>query len=101
MKPIKTPETNAELGAAEGDEDRVLPLPVIVRAGDPGVYSVWEPDAAERQQIAEGANVELGVAANPPPPVGMRVAPPHHADGTEMEWSDELKTWLRPVTEPE
>lgn len=98
MKPIRTPETNAVFTAAEGDEEDVFPLPVEVRG--PGIHSTWELSDEEREMIAEGGVIEMGVAAKTPPPVGLAVAAPISDDGERMEWSPELKTFVRPVVEP-
>lgn len=94
MKPIRTPESNTVFNPAEGDEENVEPMHAEVREGD-GIYSTWDLTGEEREQVAQGAMIVLGVAAAKPPPVGMQVVPP---PGTE--WSDELKTFVCPVAEP-
>lgn len=103
MKPIRTPETNAVYGPAEGDEDRVEPLFAVANEHDeiPSIVSTWEPTAEERRRIAEGANIELGVAAVRPLPVGMAIVAPFSTDEKRMAWSDELETYVNPIAEPE
>lgn len=112
MKPITTPETNITFNAAEGDEENVLPLPAVQRPEDsiPGIYSTWELTDEEREQIAAGAHIEIGMAAIKPVPVGLAVVAPFcekplsDEPGAEecperMEWSDELKSFVCPVVE--
>lgn len=105
MKPIRTPETNAVFNPAEGDEGFVEPLFAVARPDDaiPSIESTWQLTADERAQIAEGAMIELGVAATSPPPVGMAVVAPF-CEGDDcverMVWSAELKTFVCPKDEP-
>ena len=92
MKPVETPSTNTTLVGAPGD-DHVLPLPAWV--GDGEVISEWEFDDEDRKKIAEGRLVGLGVAANPPPPIGMTIVAPHcPVCKMRMEWDERLTTWL-------
>lgn len=103
MKPIRTPETNAVFNPAEGDEDHVEPMFAVAKPHDeiPSIMSTWQLSADERAQIAEGALIELGVAATSPPPVGMAVVAPFCQDCAErMSWSDELNIFVCPSTEP-
>lgn len=105
MKPIKTPETNIVFNPAEGDEEHVEPMFAVARPEDavPSIESTWDLTADERAQVAEGALIELGVAATTPPPVGMMVVAPF-CEGEDCEermvWSDELKTFVCPSDEP-
>ncbi len=77
MKPIKTKETNHSFGPPPGKEDLIGNLPCSVQeVEDLGVfiYSVYKPTDEERQAIADGWNIRLGVGwigSFPPVSVGI------------------------------
>ena len=90
MKPIRTPKTTGIYGAPRGLEREVGGLPYFRKAtggGIPGttVYSVWTFTPQEREYIARGANLVLGI-------VGMEPIPPVSLDirgGPDDEWFNE------------
>jgi hypothetical protein len=82
MNPIKTENSNHNFGAPVGHEDHVGDLPCEIDDGDPFgfgegskvIWAVYEPNQAERNAIAQGANVKLGIGwigKFPPVSVGI------------------------------
>jgi hypothetical protein len=71
MRPIRTVQSNFTYHAPPGMRE-CEPLPVV-RTSDGRTVSVWEPTPEQRRAIAEGANIELHVWMQPPPPVGLLV----------------------------
>jgi hypothetical protein len=72
--PIKTSKTIGIYGAPRGHEDSIGGLPYWRATNEYGgvtVYSVWTFSEGERRAIAEGANLVLGILAEPIPPVSM------------------------------
>ena len=63
MRPIETTETNYNLGPPPGKEDEIGSLPCFKDNDENGTvfYSVWEPSEGEREAIAKGGNIRLGV----------------------------------------
>lgn len=83
MRPIKTERSNF---VYKGDEERggeVMDLPCqraeVSGPGDPWdgarvVYSVWEPSPDERELVAKGGNIRLGIyGMEPIPPVSVEI----------------------------
>ena len=75
MLPIKTEKSNA---VYLGPTPDIMDLPCEVERHKSGlqrvVYSVWELDEGERQAIAQGENIKLGVwTPTPIPPVSLQV----------------------------
>lgn len=94
MEPIKTPETNITY-TAEADE--ILDLPAVYEPSEVRISSTWELTELEREQIAEGGFIGLGVAAHQPPPAGLAVEPPFCPQcERRMEWSKEVRTFTCP-----
>lgn len=83
MRRAQHPSNNAVLGAPPGmSHEQCTPLPITrvqYACGTPGVWSYWQPTAAERDAIAAGAAVRLGVLGVTHPPVHLGV------DGVEDE----------------
>lgn len=83
MQPVKTEKSNF---VYKGPTEDIADLPCErvqeIYEGASGenrvhraVYSVWEPTDEERQAIADGANVKLGILGMEPiPPVSVEVA---------------------------
>lgn len=98
MEPIKTPDTNMNF-TSEAEE--VLDLPARVERdedGAPIIRSTWELTEIEREQVAEGAHVELGVWGSQPPPASLRVTAPWCPECNEsMAWSPELRIFTCPA----
>lgn len=64
MLPVKTEHSNHNFGPPEGKEDEIgnLPCQVVENAdGSKTIFSVWKPNQAERDAIARGQNIRLGV----------------------------------------
>lgn len=74
MKPIKTPHTNAILGAPPGWNEAqhgpCIGLPVL-QTEDPYFYSYWATTWRERLSILIGRPVRLCVVGGSHPPVSM------------------------------
>lgn len=79
MRPIETERTNLVYGA--GDNPGVVDLPceraVIEGGGLDGagvIYSVWEFSEEEREFVARGGNLKVGIVGMEPiPPVSLQV----------------------------
>lgn len=70
MKPIRTPLCTTVDMPPRGAKD-VMPLPSWRETNEHGVtavFSVWELTPLERQWVADGANILLGVFSDPTPP---------------------------------
>ncbi len=63
MRPIVTPATNHNFAPPEGQEDTIGDLPCHFEDEDWGrvVWSEWEPTPTEREAIAKGHNLRLGI----------------------------------------
>lgn len=97
MKPIETPACNITLVGAEGD-DHVLPLPAFTADGE--TISQWKLEGEDLAKLNEGGQVALGVASNPPPPMGLAVVGPYCETCEErMGWSERFQTYLCPHAE--
>lgn len=73
MLPIQTERSNFVF---KGDGGEVVDLHVeraTINGGPhdgmPVVYSVWEPTEEDRERIAAGGNIKVGVWLAPPPPI--------------------------------
>jgi hypothetical protein len=74
VRPRRTYESVRAIGLEGGNEDNDLWVSLKRDDNDyPIISSVWEPTDEERQQIAEGANIELLVWAIQTPPVAIDV----------------------------
>lgn len=79
MRAVKTGKPDEfTYGAPPGTEGQIGGLP-CTREHDPEldatiVYSEWEPDPLEREAIAAGARIRLGIVGEPIPPVSVNVA---------------------------
>lgn len=78
MQPIATSHPSEFVyGAPLGMEDRVGGLPCTREQTDLGgtaIFSIWEPTAEEREAIAAGANLRLGIfGPEPISPVSLGV----------------------------
>lgn len=77
MKPIKTANSNHNFGPPVGQEETVGDLPCQVIDNEDGtrsIYSTWELSDADRNAIANGLNLRLGIAwmgAMPPVSLGV------------------------------
>jgi hypothetical protein len=77
MKPIKTLSSNHNFGPPHGVDDGSigdLPCQIVDEHGYREIVSVWQPSPAEREAIAAGQNIRLGVGwigAFPPVSVGI------------------------------
>jgi hypothetical protein len=79
MRAVRTRTTNFTY---VGSPPEILDLPCRIEGHL--VFSVWLPSTLEREAIAQGANIELGVVGHPIPPVSIAVtdekpAPPIEA----------------------
>jgi hypothetical protein len=70
MRPRKTPDSNFVYSLPGGNEDNDLHC-YRVRPGL--VLSEWELTDEEREAIAAGARIELGIYNEPIPPVHLHV----------------------------
>lgn len=96
MEPITTPDSNLILKAPEGHPD-VEDLSVLVEfdpeEGVNRVRSTWELTDLEREQITEGATIDLRVWGDRAPPVSLTVEAPFCEGedcGERMTWKPEL-----------
>jgi hypothetical protein len=77
VKPIKTLQSNHNFGPPPNVTDGSigdLPCEIVDDDGSRTIYSVWELSDADRQAIANGWNIRLGVGwigAFPPVSVGV------------------------------
>lgn len=72
MNPRRTHESNRVYSLPGGNEDNDLWLVEDTDAdGNPTRRSTWEPTAVERQQIFDGANIELCTWGRGVPPVSL------------------------------
>ena len=77
MKPITISRTNHNFGPPLGKEGQIDDLPCefpVETEHGPFVYATYEPSPEERQAIANGLNIRLGVGwigAFPPVSVGV------------------------------
>jgi hypothetical protein len=77
MKPVKTENSNHNFGPPHGKEGEIGDLPCQRVDHDDGTrtyFSTWELNDADRQAIANGENLQLGVAwigAFPPISLGI------------------------------
>lgn len=77
MKPIKTEHSNHNFGPPPNVTDGSigdLPCQIVDEDGYREIVSVWEPSKAEREAIANGLNIRLGVGwigAFPPVSLGV------------------------------
>lgn len=67
MKPRRTPSSNQVWRLQGGTEDNDLWAETRMQDGTPVIKSVWELTPAERQAVAEGANIALLVWGGQPP----------------------------------
>lgn len=88
MRPVRTPSTTTGFGAPPGREDEVgmLPLEIVDQDGTKVLYSTWELEPHEREAIADGANVKLGVWwIGAMPPVSLAVTSASRENGGILE----------------
>jgi hypothetical protein len=84
VKVITTAQTNHHFGPPPGNEDRIGTLPCEIRETDLGkfIYATYEPTPEERQAIADGQNIELGVGwIGAFPPVSLGITPAKEVQG--------------------
>ena len=95
MRPIQTDETIGIYGAPKGLEDVVSGLPywreMDPDTGGPLIRSVWALDADEKEAIALGGNVLLGIVGEPIPPVQLAVLSPIDVPAFGMPALDPLQ----------
>lgn len=92
MRPVKRQEHTAKYVGEHIDEESgevvnkgVGDLPYIRHEGV--VFSHWQPDEEERQIIAQGGQVVLGIHQEPIPPVSVGAVPA--GEGDEPAWPEE------------
>lgn len=74
MRPRRVPSSTTVFSLPGGNEDNDLWLEATAdQQGVPVLRSVWVPSAAERAQLAAGANVQLAVWGSGHPPVAVGV----------------------------
>ena len=73
---IDFPESNLTLGPPQGMEDQVGDLRVHHDTKRRQFISCWQPTDVERELIAQGGNVYLGVLGTGHPPVYVTAVPP-------------------------
>lgn len=76
MRPVATLNTNHNYGPPPGHEETIgdLPCQILDEDGERWVFSVWELSDEERQAIANGLNVRLGIGwIGGMPPVSLGV----------------------------
>lgn len=73
MRPRRTPTSNKVFRLPGGTEDNDLWVHAHHDDGNVVIDSVWEPTEEEREQIAEGANIELRVWTAITPPVSLAI----------------------------
>lgn len=98
MKPIKTDRTNFTY---KGPTPDVMDLPVERATVDGAetksgsldgagvVFSVWEPSPEEREFVARGGNIKLGIyGMEPIPPVSLQIVHEGMAEYTKGNRDD-------------
>lgn len=98
MLPVKTEQTNHNFGPPPGQEDEIGDLPCEFRDTDIGriVYSTWAPSSGEREAIAAGQNIELGVGwLGSFPPVSLGVTPAGMPVAAAPREQRGVRRWLR------
>lgn len=96
MKPIRTPLCNTVDMPPRGSVG-VAPLPSWRETNEHGVtavFSVWEPTDQEREWIARGSNILVGVFSDPTPPVSLGIV-----IGSDFERIEEPDTIVVPAPE--
>jgi hypothetical protein len=86
--PVKTAETNMNYGPPAGLDGEIgdLPCARLTEHGHRGIYSVWELTDHERECIANGYNIRLGIIGMEPiPPVSLGVTHLQNAAETTTE----------------
>lgn len=73
MRSRRFPGSNITFTLPGGNEDNDLFAQVLEVEDGTMLLSCWEPNAAEREEIAAGARVNLFVWGNAHPPVAMTV----------------------------
>lgn len=87
MRPIRTPSLD---GVYRGNDRDVEDLPfrreIVTTDRGPivRIVSIWEPSEEEREAIANGANIELGVFYEPIPPFSVAVSDEQEIDYREL-----------------
>lgn len=88
-RPVRTIRTNHGWGAPSGKENEIGLLPVEKVTHEDGSevhYSVWEFSDAERQAIANGYNLQIGVHwVGVMPPISVGVVHFTREDGQIIE----------------
>lgn len=94
MHPIRTPASNfTYLGPAPHIGDLPCQRAPDGRGGTV-VLSTWELTPDEREAIARGANIEVGIYAEPIPPISVAIAQPTQDDAAvarERRWKEETR----------
>ena len=93
MRPIRTDETTGIYGAPPGLEEVVGGLPFWRETVDglPEVRSVWTFDPDEKEAVALGGNLLLGIVGEPIPPVSLVVLSPIDVPAFGMPAADPLQ----------
>lgn len=89
MRPIKTTKYDGIYGAPRGYENEIGGLPYYRERNDFGgntIYSVWTFDDGEREAIAKGYNIVLGIVGEPIPPVSIGIT---HLNEQEEKLTEE------------
>ena len=86
MRPMRTPASNFTYLGPRPDIGDLPCERVVYEDGDSAVYAVYELIDEDRQAIAEGANVKLGIWNQEPiPPVSLRVTGEQAVEGEDVE----------------
>lgn len=98
MHPLETPNTNHRFGAPPGREAQIGTLPCQIVQAEDGtrtIYSVWALSAADREAIANGLNLQLGVGwVGAMPPVSLGVTHEGMIDAA-LDRAEKRPAWKR------
>ena len=77
LEPFRTPHSNLVMHAPPGAEDvKDLDVEIAVEGRSVWTTSAWGLTDKQRQMIAAGAHLSMGVAIHPIPPLCLMVEPP-------------------------
>lgn len=88
VTPIPFTEIAGATHNAGADQDEYLTLPIRAEQMDDGsmvLVSEWTPTEEQRQSIASGASIYLGISGMAQPPVMLSVGPRSELEGADND----------------